>query len=299
MRKLPEKHKQAVDLYLSGTPVSEISKLLNSSYSSIYTWIKNQNITFRRNDGVNITKRFLIEEYVEKKRPIEDIAKEANTTVSAISKALIRHELTDETLWDGNEPLNWLHPLQEQLIYGSLFGDAFLEMHHGTARLKFEHGLSQRTYCEHKFQVLRNLTHASELAVNDRYHKKADKTYTAVSFRTMSSKLFSDIHPLFYRDRVKYVSEHALRKLDDRGLTYWFQDDGFKNQNLIGLATDAYSDQDRETIIRWFRERWCIKAYTRDSRVFFQGVDAYKFEKLVEPNLLNEFRYKIGSTFHQ
>jgi len=293
MRKLPEKHEQAVQLYLSGAPITEIAQRLNSSFSSIYAWLKNQKVVFRRNDGVNITKRFLIEEYIEKKRTIEEIAKQANTTTIAVSKALIRHQLTHETLWSGNEPLNWLHPIQEQLIYGSLFGDAFLELHHGSARIKFEHGLPQKSYCEHKFQVLRNLT-SNEIKVNERYHKKADKTYTSVSFKTVNSKIFSDIHPMFYRGRIKYVSEDALRKLDDRGLTYWFQDDGFKTQNLIGLSTDAYDDEDREIIIRWFQERWGMKAYTRDSRIFFQGVDAYKFEKLVEPNILGEFRYKIG-----
>lgn len=292
MRSLPEKQKRAVELYQSGTPVAEISKQLKTSYASIYGWLKKHNIQYRRTDGANITKRYLIQEYVENKRSLEDLAEEANTSVCTISKALIRHGLDTETLWNQDEPLNWLHPLQEQLIYGSLLGDAYLEIHHGSGRLKFEHGISQKSYCEHKLQILKNFTN-SELKTNERYHNKSQNTYTSFSFKTKSSKLFYDLHPLFYQGKYKYVNLEALAKLDDRGLTYWFQDDGFKTNNILGLSTDSFLEQDRSRIIEWFKTRWNVEAYSRNLRVLFKGVDAYKLEKIVAPNLLPEFRYKI------
>lgn len=291
MRELPKKQKEAVKLYQSGVAVSEIATRLNSSYSSIYTWLKRNKVQFRRNDGVNITKRFLIEE-LEKNRTLEEIAEVSNTTINAVQKALMRHGLDTETLWAGKEALNWIHPLQEQLLYGSLLGDAYIEIHHGSGRIKFEHGVTQREYCQHKYEVMKNFVNKTPI-IQDRLHPVSKKVYTSISFRTKSLKMFTDIHALFYQGKTKFVSPEALGTLDDRGLTYWFQDDGYRDGNCLGIATNSFTDSDRTLICDWFKARWEVTPYTRDGRVRFEGVNAYKLEKIVLPNIREEFRYKL------
>jgi predicted DNA-binding protein YlxM (UPF0122 family) len=282
-----------IKMYSEGVPVSEIASKVGLSTSTLYQIFKKEKITLRRQDGVSLQKHYLIKEFLENNKSIEEIASNKNTNVDAIKKALVRFRIVSDVISDSkNELLNWISPIQEQLIKGSLLGDASIELHRNKGRLKIEHGLKQKDYVELKYNILKNFVQQPP-KIFERFDKRTNKNYQSVSFRTETNPIFNDIHSLFYKNKLKIVSEEVLNSLDDRGLAFWFQDDGFKNENLLGISTDCFSEEDINNCIKWFKSRWKIESYTRNKRIYFQGINALILSKILEPNIIPTLKYKL------
>lgn len=282
-----------IELYLCGESIKGISNRTKKSFSTIYSILNKNNILLRRQDGVSLRKKHLIKLYIEEKKSIEEIALIKNTTPISIKKALSRHQLTNEILFEGNILLNRLTPIQEQLIYGSLLGDAFCEMHRGFGRIKFEHGHQQEEYCNFKFNLLKNFS-ITKPDLKFRYDKRTAKNYFYSSFKTISSPIFSDIHNKFYKNNKKIVTRDILSKLDDRGLAFWFMDDGFKyNDCGFILCTESFSESENMLIKTYFKEKWDIIGDIKDNRILIKDVNAIYFQKIIEPNITPLFKYKL------
>jgi hypothetical protein len=107
-----------------------------------------------------------------------------------------------------------------------LLGDASLIVYKGKdAYLQYKHSARQRQYALYKAEVLRGLTHVrvyERSAVDGR----TGNTYHSVSVITRRHPLYSRLHRDWYSSGRKAVHPFWLEKLDERGLAFWFFDDG-------------------------------------------------------------------------
>lgn len=279
--------------------ISEISKKLNKSVTAIYAFLKKYDIPLRRDDGATLKKDKLVYLLSEGKTYTE-ISESCRMSEDAVKKAIIRNSLDTSELFskEGNS-LNKFSEIQKQLIYGSLLGDAYLENSHTNSYLKFEHGHKQKEYIEYKFQILKNFTQNVGLKDITRFDKRTEKNYKAVYFKTIQSKVFSDIYHLFYNPK-KYINRNVLDVLDGRGLAFWFMDDGYKYNNYsLALCTESFTEQDIATIVLYFKEKWDITCSANKGRIFFIREEASKFQSIISLYILPFFKYKLIDTAHQ
>lgn len=281
--------------YEAGTPILQISKKLNIPHGRVYKMLKESKVNLRRNDGAGIRKSFLVEEYIKNKKPIKEIAQIKNTTEDAVKNAIIRYGFDNNIILnESNKILNKLDPLQYQLVVGGLLGDSCISPHSGSARLKIEHGLNQLDYCKYKFEIMREFVNYESVKIGKKFDKRTNKYYDNVRFRTKSHKIFLNFYNLFYTKNVgKYVNSNELKNLDDRGVAFWFQDDGFRTDNLLGLSTDCFSKNDLQEILLYFRNKWDIQGYVREGKIFFDALNSVCLNKVIKRNVLPLFSYKL------
>ena len=284
-------------------PISEISVILNKGYTFIYRALKTFNIQIRREDGIHIDKGSLIELYINQKKSISEIAKIFRTTLNSVKKALIRFDLEKKNLIsEEGFSLNKFTEIQKQIIYGTILGDAYLSHAHSNTYLKIDHGIKQKDYVEYKYSLLKNFVQKSGITIKKRFDSRTEKFYTAVKFKTIHSKIFTDIYPLFYdSNHIKYLNPKIIEELDARGLTIWYMDDGFKyNQNGLVICTESFLKEDIEKIKPIFKKKWDIDfEINSDNRILFQYENALKFQNLISKYMLPYFNYKLIDVAHQ
>ena len=158
-----------------------------------------------------------------------------------------------------------LSEAQIQLVLGSLLGDAHLDGGGPSRNWMFRcgHGPSQYEYLGLKTEVLSEFVDAP---IFDQCKKEDGlwKERITHTMRTIRHPVFSDIHDLTYRDNRKTVTRQWLDQLDERGLAYWFFDDGSTarvgNKLSTVLCTHSYYKHEVELIQTWLEERWGISS---------------------------------------
>ncbi len=290
-----------IDLYLNKRlPVSEIALHLNKGVTTVYSILKQYNIQLRREDGAHLTKDQLLNT-LDENRPYADIANDFRITEDALKKAIIRNDLTKEELFSiEGDSLNRFTEIQKQMIYGSLLGDGHLDKSHSNCNLSFEHSLSQKEYVEYKSYILKNFVQEKGVSIQDRFDERTQKTYTSVSFKSIQSKIFSEIYPLFYNPK-KYVHKDILYSLNPIGLAFWFMDDGYKyNDYSLAICTESFTKEDTALIILYFKDKWEIECdVSTENRLIFRRVNAFKFQSLISLHVLPMFYYKLINISHQ
>lgn len=113
------------------------------------------------------------------------------------------------------------------------------------------------------------------------------------------------IHKWLYKNGKKYYSRKVLDKLTPEAIAIWFMDDGSltakKREGKIhaydlSLATYC-SEEEANTIIKYFTEKWDIKFTKKRNKGRFSvrcGTKmARKFSKIVEAFIIPSMYYKI------
>lgn len=283
--------------------IKEISKILDKSFTAIYSIIKKHKITLRREDGTSLRENKL-KSYIDKNKSLSEIAELSNLTEDGVKKALIRHSLDSEPLFDeqGN-CLNQFSNIQKQLIYGGLLGDCHLELdEERNVRFKVEHGFGQKEYTLYKLKILNNFVTENSYYEKERYHKYAEKYYKCAGFKTIRSKLFTDLYSPFYcSNKKKYVSKEVLEELTPYGIAIWYMDDGTRNNNYaLELCTDDFDDESLRNIQNYFLNTYQIEtSITNRRRIHFQEEHALAFQSLISKYILPMFKYKLIDISHQ
>ncbi len=146
-------------------------------------------------------------------------------------------------------------PDQQQLILGSLLGDACLarqtRKNHFVLRLCFAHGKKQLAYLEHKKSVIggtRIGTRPEGSNIGDQVSQ----------FAVCDTQALLPYERMCKVDGAKYVSDEWLGKLDWKGIAYWYQDDAsLIRQNgkisCIRWYTNSFSLPEIGRIVRFVR----------------------------------------------
>lgn len=137
----------------------------------------------------------------------------------------------------------------KQIIFGSLLGDAKLELAARGKNARF--GFIQSIKFESYFLHLNSIFKPYCIASYSSYSYKDDRTgntYTSLRFWTKALPLFTEFYPLFYINKVKIVPNN-LSLLTPLALAHWISQDGAKGSSGgLYICTDSFTPEDTKRL---------------------------------------------------
>ena len=203
--------------------------------------------------------------------------------------------------------LNTEYNLSDDVISflrGSVLGDGSIDvLRSGSLRYRFTQSSKHGKY----FDVVKSIL--ADLYCCDRVGKSG---YGGKDILTVTSRVcdsFKDIFSSLFVDGKKRITREYLDSLTPLSIATWYMDDGSLNHSYgkeksISLSTHAYSKEENETIIEYFKDVYDIRFklyYDKRCGRYSIGAsckeDRYKFLELVSPYVIDLFQYKLGEYF--
>lgn len=283
-------NKEFLELYNAGLDDSKIGRILNVNHVTIKNVRERLNLPSIFKYKRKFSEEKYLEYYKEGKNDAE-ISKLLNVSKSALqeyrSKLGLKHNCN---IYD-NVSLNYD---QEQVLIGTLFGDAHLTRVYKNTSGEFVHCKNQKEYCFWKYEKLKDFCALPKDSCQAHYITK--KVYYKVICRILTNPVFNFYYDLSYKNRIKYISRELLYKLDGLGIATWFMDDGYKQKSSgsYSIATNGFSDLDRSIIIEFFKNKFNIKVTSHKSGIIYiYKQSALTFKKLIEPYIIESMKYKL------
>lgn len=202
--------------------------------------------------------------------------------------------------------LNCLNEKQWEASIGLLLGDASLQTQNNgkTYRMKFEWSDKTKPYLDFVYDLF-------DEWVLSKPHKKSrvsPKGNLVINwgFQTISHEAFNPLAKLFINtNNKKGISESLIMNhLTDRGLAFWFMDDGgkldynknSKNKSIV-LNTQSFTEKEVERLSLELKTKFNFEIEIRANKgkkVIVIKNDSYLlFSELVNPYIIPEMRYKL------
>ena len=151
-------------------------------------------------------------------------------------------------------------PEQEQIIFGTLLGDATLKRprmfggKHMNSALGVRHSAKQEEFVRWKNEMLKPFSFPVHFM--DRTEKrerwKDAVTNQTIYFNCVSHSYFTNLYPLWYPEGTKVFDPSNIKNLDFLGLAVWFMDDGTyghsKSSPYGFLCTEGFGLESQEAI---------------------------------------------------
>lgn len=221
----------------------------------------------------SINKQTLEELYTNQKLTTQEIAHIYNVHRTTISNKLKKYNIPTikyprkyhETK---TQPIN---DIQDQLIIGSLLGDASIISRDNVQDpyFRISHCEKQKEYLLWKMNILQNL-------VFQKFpHKNIDKRENSImySFNTLSNPNLHKYKNMFYdNENMKFVPDNL--KITPLVFAIWFMDDGTKTKrNSYRISTDSFCKEDNEKLIMYLQDSFQIfgkvLAYSRNGKEYY------------------------------
>ena len=194
---------------------------------------------------------------------------------------------------------------QWEASIGLILGDASLQSQNKgkTFRIKFEWGNKNKSYVNHVYNLF-------DEWVLSQPHKKSrlspnNNLVINWGFQTLSHKAFNPLADLFLINGKKTVSKFLIKNhLTDRGLAYWFMDDGgkldynknSKNKSIV-LNTHSFTEEGVLNISEELNEKFKLNCEIRSNKgkkIIVIDYSSYSiFRKLVDPFIISDMKYKL------
>lgn len=189
-------------------------------------------------------------------------------------------------------------------LRGSVLGDGRVDvLNSGSLRYNFTQSCKHQEYFDVVKRILGNLYCCDK--VNESGY--GGKDILSVTSRVCDS--FKDIFSNLFVGGVKKVTRAYLDSLTPLSIAVWYMDDGSLNHSYckeksVSLSTHAYSKEENETIIEYFKDVYGIQFklyYDKRCGRYSIGAsckeDRHKFLDLVSPYIIDLFQYKLGEHF--
>lgn len=189
-------------------------------------------------------------------------------------------------------------------LRGSVLGDGSVDvLRSGSLRYRFTQSSKHAKY----FDVVKNIL--GDLYCCDQVVKSG---YGGKDILTVTSRVcdsFRDIFSSLFVDGKKRITREYLDSLTPLSIAVWYMDDGslihrYGKEKLVVLSTHAYSKEENEIIIEYFKEvhgiHFKLGYDKRCDRYFISASckeDRYKFLSLVSDYIIDLFQYKLGDNF--
>jgi len=188
---------------------------------------------------------------------------------------------------------------QRDVLVGLLLGDGHLETRNNgkTYRLKIEYSNKNKEYCDHVYEVFQEwvLTPPRERNVSSNGHHSMN-----VAFSTVSHGAFRFYGQQFYKEGKKHVPSMINKLLTQRGLAYWYMDDGSmksKQSKGVIINTQGFERLELKTLIDTMKDKFDLEAWERRQRdgyqIYISGRSFERFLALVDKLIIPSMRYKI------
>lgn len=188
-----------------------------------------------------------------------------------------------------------LSPEELQILIGTIYGDASLGIDRSgvSAFCCFTHSTAQQNYCIWKYEQLKRLA-SSPPKFRTIFDRRTEKTYYQVFVKTHSSPVLGQLYSKFYKNRIKYINEEMLSKIEALGLAIWFMDDGSKTQCGYSLVTNCFSPEELDLISRVFKAKFDLNlSRTKENVLLILAKDKDKFTQIVRPYIHKDCLYKL------
>ena len=203
------------------------------------------------------------------------------------------------------ENLISLSPIQLEIAVGLMLGDASLQtLNKGkTYRIKFEWGDKNKLYAEHVYKMY-------DEWVLSPMHKKvrtnANRNIVVTwGFQTISHNAFNILKNLFLVNKNKGIVNNLVKNhLTERGLAYWFMDDGglldynknSKNQSLV-LNTHGFTFEEVNNMAVELNSKFNLETYLKLNKrryiIVIKSESFSKFLDLTYSYIIPSMRYKL------
>lgn len=231
--------------------------------------------------------------------------KNETTTNNLIPKPPIKIGPNSKLLKEYKMSLKNLTPTQWEASIGLMLGDASLQTQNKgkTYRMKFEWGDKNKDYLEHVYSLFNEWVLSPP-------HKKSrvninNNIVVNWGFQTISHSAFIPLGDLFLFNKRKGIRENLINDfLTERGLAYWFMDDGgkldynksTKNKGLV-LNTHSFSKEEVDKMSIELSNKFNLNTSVRlnkNKNVIVINSKSYKnFIDLTYSYIIPSMRYKL------
>lgn len=194
---------------------------------------------------------------------------------------------------------------KKSLLIALSIGDGHIESrkdkrcNHVQNSISFIHCEKQKEYIEYKALLIQKIFGGKKPNVT----KVNNSGY--VGYRMMKTdKYFRILYKLLYPNGKKYITRKCLDYLTPKGIAIWYMDDGNLSKKKRNGKVHSYelflntfvSDEETQTIIDYFEEKWNIKfAKVKNNngyRLRCGTIEARKFIKIIDRYVISSMKYK-------
>lgn len=175
-----------------------------------------------------------------------------------------------------------------------MYGDGYLGIPSDSrnARGHFAHSLKQENYCKWKGEKLQRF--CSKPRFEEEFDKRTNKTYKCIKYIIYSNPLFTNIYPLLYTNRIKYINKSLFNKIEALGLAVLFMDDGYYDHESYSIATNCFNDEDLNIILEVLLEKFNLHFRIQSNHVIrLEKKDAERFINLIKDYIHPDCWYKL------
>ena len=204
---------------------------------------------------------------------------------------------------------------EKGLLVALVLGDGHLHKPHPktkSVQLEIGHSIKQLEYCTYKRDLVHKiLGEGSRIPkITIRRVKAFGKEYDTCRFLKVCD-YFITLRNLMYYENRKRMTKEILEMLSPEGIAIWYMDDGscyFKDSPIDGhsicidlrIATDCFTSDEHDIIVKYFKNKWGINFYKfhsnrRDAYCIRANKEAaLKFIELIKPYVIPSMQYKIS-----
>lgn len=187
----------------------------------------------------------------------------------------------------------------KEIIFGSLLGDAKLEMSPRSVNSRF--GFIQSELKRDYFiSVHSSLSHISPGKYREYSYldKRTNKIYKNLNFWSKALPMLNEFYTSFYINKVKIVPLD-LSLLSPIALAHWYMQDGSLGTSKgLYFCTDGFTQDDVKRLSKYLTERYNIKCSVhkagKNFRIYILARSVETIKNIILPFMHPSMLYKLG-----
>jgi len=189
-----------------------------------------------------------------------------------------------------------LTPYTRGVIVGLLLSDGWLIISNSkNARLGFKQALSNSAYVWFVFNILSHYCSSSPCLTSG---IRAGNRYYGLQFLTRLMLCKTELHSLFYPNKIKLVPHNIYELLTPVALAHWIAGDGNARPHGLILCTDSYSVEDvvklMNVLIIKYRVECTIRVHRENQyRIYIREESMPLIRHIVKPHFSPSMLYKL------
>jgi len=190
---------------------------------------------------------------------------------------------------------------QKSILFGIILGDGFLQKTgEKNARLRLEHGKSQKEYLMWKVKKLQPLFQGRAKYL-ERIHPISKKKYCYWRHQSQSTPFLGKMRKIFYPGGTKIIPQELEKYLTSLALAVWYMDDGYyyqKDDNAY-LYLGNVSQKEADILVNTLKIKFDLSTHwlrkKKGYAIYFSPQEVKKLKTLIKDHILEQFNYKLPS----